>query len=69
MTAQAPERDRHTIGPLRKLRRMSAFGEGGSAALVFEQTEGSPALGETQQAELRAAVQEPSAMSGIGLPN
>ena len=28
-----------------------------------------PALGETQQAELRAAVQEPPAMSGIGLAN
>ena len=64
-TAQALERDPHTIG-----RWASAFGEGGPEALIFEQTGGSrPALGKTQQAELRAAVQESPAKSGIGLAN
>ena len=63
-TAEALERDPHTIG-----RWASAFGEGGSAALVFEQTGGfPPALGETQQAELRAAVQEPPARSAAVWP-
>ena len=36
-TAEALERDPHTIG-----RWPSAFGEGGPAALIFEQTGGSP---------------------------
>ena len=36
-TADALERDPHTIG-----RWVSAFGEGGPAALMFEQTGGSP---------------------------
>ena len=36
-TAQALERDPHTIG-----RWVSAFGKGGPAALIFEQTGGSP---------------------------
>ena len=36
-TAEALERDPHTIG-----RWASAFGEGGPAALIFEQTDGSP---------------------------
>ena len=36
-TAEALERDPHTIG-----RWASAFGEGGPAALMFEQTGGSP---------------------------
>lgn len=36
-TAEAVERDPHTIG-----RWASAFGEGGPAALIFEQTGGSP---------------------------
>ena len=36
-TAEALERDPHTIG-----RWATAFGEGGPAALVFEQTGGSP---------------------------
>ena len=35
--AQALERDPHTIG-----RWLSAFGEGGPAALIFEQSGGSP---------------------------
>ena len=36
-TAQALERDPHTIG-----RWVSAFGKGGPAALIFEPTGGSP---------------------------
>ena len=36
-TAEALERDPHTIG-----RWASAFGEGGPAALIFEQSGGSP---------------------------
>ena len=36
-TAEALERDPHTVG-----RWASAFGEGGPAALIFEQTGGSP---------------------------
>ena len=37
---------------------------------MFEQTGGSPpALGEGQKAELKTAVQEPPAMSGIELAN
>ena len=36
-TAEALERDSHTIG-----RWVSAFGEGGPAALIFEQTEVPP---------------------------
>ena len=36
-TAEALERDPHTIG-----RWAAAFGEGGPEALIFEQTEGSP---------------------------
>ena len=39
-TAEALERDPHTIG-----RWSSAFGEGGPAALIFEQTGGSPREG------------------------
>ena len=37
VTAQALERDPHTIG-----RWAAAFGEGGHAALIFKQTGGSP---------------------------
>ena len=45
-TAQALGRDPHTIG-----RWAAAFGEGGPAALIFEQSDGPPAaLGEAQQA-------------------
>ena len=62
--AQALGRDPHTIG-----RWAAVFGEGGPAALIFEQSEGSPALCEAQQAELRAAVQELPAMAGIELAN
>ena len=53
----------NTIG-----RWAAAFGEGGPAALIFEQTGGSP-LGETQQAELKAAVQELPEQAGIELSN
>ena len=64
-TAEALERDPHTIG-----RWAPAFGEGGPAALIFEQTGGHPpALGETQQAELKAAVEELPEQAGIELSN
>ena len=65
-TAQALERDPHTIG-----RWVSAFGKGGPAALIFEQSGGSPppALDEAQQAELKAAVQKLPDMAGIELAN
>ena len=53
-TAQALGRDSHTIG-----RWAAAFGQGGPAALIFEQSpEVPPALGEAQQATLKEAVQE-----------
>ena len=63
-TAEALERDPHTIG-----RSAAAFGESGPTALIFAQTGGSPALGEAQQAALRAAVQEVPSRSGIGMAN
>ena len=65
--AEALERDPHTIG-----RWAAAFGEGGPAALIFEQSGGSPpssARGSRRQAELRAAVQELPVAAGIGLAN
>ena len=63
--AEALERDPHTIG-----RWAAAFGEGGPAALIFEQPGAPPpALGEAQQGELKAAVQELPAKSGIELAN
>ena len=58
-TAQALERGPHTIG-----RWVSAFGKGGPAALIFEQT-GGPPLDEAQQAELK----ELPDMAGIELAN
>ena len=64
-TAEALERDPHTIG-----RWASAFGEGGPAALIFEQTGGSPpALDQAQQEELKGAVEQPPAAAGIQLAN
>ena len=64
-TAEAPERDPHTIG-----RWASAFGEGGPAALIFEQTGGSPpALDQAQQEELKGAVEQRPAAAGIQLAN
>ncbi len=64
-TAEALERDPHTIG-----RWVAAFGQGGPRALIFEQSGGSPpALGETQQGELKAAVQELPEQAGIELAN
>ena len=63
-TAEALERDPHTIG-----RWASAFGEGGPAALIFEQSGGSPPLDERQQEELKAAVQELPEQAGIQLAN
>ena len=64
-TAEALERDHHTIG-----RWASAFGEGGPAALIFEQTGGSPPpLTRTQQEELKGAVEQPPAAAGIVMAN
>ena len=63
-TAEALERDPHTIG-----RWASAFGEGGPAALMFEQPVVPPALDQAQQEELKEAVQQPPATSGIELAN
>ena len=62
-TAEALERDPHTLG-----RWVVAFGEGGPRALIFEQSGGSP-LGETQQGELKAAVQDLPEQAGIKLAN
>ena len=68
--AEALERDPHTIGPSTSSGRVSAFGKGGPAALIFEQTGGShPALDQTQQAELKKAVQLPPPSSGLELAN
>ena len=63
-TAEALERDPHTIG-----RWASAFGEGGPAALIFEQSGVPPALDERQREELKAAVQELPEQAGIQLAN
>ena len=64
-TAEALERDPHSIG-----RWASAFGEGGPAALMFEQTGGSPpALDQAQQEELKGAVQQPPDGSGMEWAN
>ena len=64
-TAEALERDPHTIG-----RWASAFSEGGPAALIFEQTGGSPpALDQAQQEELKGAVEQPPATAGIVMAN
>ncbi len=62
-TAEALGRDAHTIG-----RWATASNEGGPAALIFEQSGGSP-LREEQQAELQAAVQRTPATAGIELAN
>ena len=62
--AKALERDPHTIG-----RWAAVLGEGSPGALIFEQSGGSPVLGEEEQAELRAAVQELPAAVGTGLAN
>ena len=64
-TAEALERDPHTIG-----RWAAAYGAGGPTALIFEQSGGNhSALGEGQQAELRAAVPELPTESDIELAN
>ena len=64
-TAEALERDPHTIG-----RWAAAFGEGGPTALDFRAVRWfPPALGEAQQTDLKAAVQERPAKSGIELAN
>ena len=63
-TAGALERDPHTIG-----RWASAFGEGGPAALVCEQTGGSPRPWRDAAGGVESGVQELPASAGIGLAN
>ena len=64
-TAEALERDPHTIG-----RWLAAFGEGGPTAMIFEQSGGAPpALEAAQQAALKGAVQKLPANSGMELAN
>ena len=59
-TAEALERDPHTIG-----RWAAAFGEGGPAALIFPADWGfPPALNQAQQEELKGVVQQPPAHVG-----
>ena len=62
--AEALERDPHTIG-----RWAAAFGDVGPAALIFEQSRGSPRPRQGAARELRAAVQGLPAKSGIELAN
>ena len=64
-TAEALERDPHTIG-----RWAAAFGEGGPGSFDFRADWGfPPALDQAQQEELRGVVQQPPATSGIELAN
>ena len=64
-TAEALERDPHTIG-----RWASAFGEGGPAGPdVRADRWFPPALDQARQEELKGAVQQPPATSGIELAN
>ncbi len=62
--AEALERDAHTIGQW-----ATAFAERGPAALAFEQSGGSPALNEEQQAELKWAVPGSPSQGSIDLSN
>ena len=48
---------------------MSAFGEGGPAALIFEPTGGSHPPDQAQQERLKGAVEQPPAAAGIELAN
>ena len=63
-TAEILERDPYTIG-----RWAAAFCEGDPRAFILSSPEVPPGLGEAQQEELRAAVQELPAEAGIGLTN
>ena len=55
----------HTIG-----RWVAVFGEGGSGAMAFEQSGGSPpAIDRVQRTELKAVVQEFPAKVGLDLAN
>ena len=48
---------------------MSAFGEGGPAALIFEPTGGSHPPDQAQQERLKRAVEQPPVAAGIDLSN
>ena len=64
-TAETLERDPHTIG-----RWASAFGEGGACSPDIRADRWfPPALDQAQQEELKEAVQQPPASSGIGMAN
>ena len=64
-TAQALGRDAHTIG-----RWATAFSEGGPAALIFEQSGGSPPPSKRRsRPALSAAVQKLPTKSGIVMVN
>ena len=64
-TAEALDRDPHTIG-----RWASAFGEGGSRGIDFRADRWfPPALDQAKQEELKAAVQQSPAASGLELAN
>ena len=63
-TAEVLERDPHTIGQW-----AAAFCEGDPRDLISSSPEVPHGLGEAQQEELRAAVQELPAEAGIGLAN
>ena len=67
--AQALERDPHTIGPLLQAQEGVGLRGGRARCLGLQVDRGAPPLGETQQAELRAAVQELPTTVGIGLAN
>ena len=68
--ADALERDAHNADFVQIGQWATAFAERGPAALAFEQSGGSPALNEEQQAELKGAVQgSPPSQGGIDLSN
>ena len=68
--AQALQRDPYTIGPLLQAQEGVGLRGGRARCLGLRADRGfPPALGETQQAELRAAAQELPATVGIGLAN
>ena len=69
-TAEALERDPHTIGPLRQAQEGRRLRRGRSRSFDFRADWGfPPALDQAQQEELKGVVQQPPATSGIELAN